>query len=493
MKQVVFLCCTPLLLCSQIFCKRTNTALLVKWYNQPLISTSGCTLLTPHQTVQVLPFQNTLTAELQPLATLCRKGESLEGLAALTVLLHTFTHPEMARYAGLYISLPPSTDMPTRVICRRDTLTQPLLLPQVPPAPNVTLTPLHNKSFMLQWQKIKGIYGYVVLAVTDSHTVYLTQRPLLDSSVHLSRALPATYFVKAIDVFGDTSLPSNRVTIAPAPPPVDSLKCTALHNALCLAWKANGYTQFEVQQRTDHDSVFLPCATLTANSYTHHPTRYALYHFRVRGLVNDSLKGPFSEIMVPYDDHDPPPPPQQPQCLPGTQGITVYWEPVMANDLCGYLLYRVLNDSVPVYIKQFTEPIRATTVQVAPSTSRWCVTAVDWKGNRSPCSAAVTCPWRTEVPPATPFVYAAQTDYHRIDVKWLPLTGASHVRIWLLPISNQRSEAVVVRTLPATFSAYSVFTKNENGLYRLWLEAVRADGKTSAPSNTVSIRLKKKA
>ncbi len=491
MNHVCLLCCLPYLLCCQIFYKRNDTALLVKWYNQPLIAAKGCTVITPQHQVTVLPFQNTITGSLQPLAVMCRQAEGLEGVAALTVLLHTFHHPELAQYAGISLTLPVTSSPPLQVRCGNGTLKAPIALHPLPPPPVLQRSPTHKQTFMLQWQRIIGVYGFLVHAITDSTTICLTPRPLLDTSVQVTKQKAIGYFIQAIDVFGDTSLPSNIVALPAECPPLAGLKGNTVNNGLCLTWQHCGYRVFEVQRRADNDSVFTSCATLTASSFTDTPKRYGLYHYRVRGVLNDSLMGPFAEIKLLHEDHDAPPPPQVVNCGNDERSPLVYWQPVVADDRCGYVLFRVLHDSVPLYIKQFTEPIRETSVRVAPTpTSHWCVATVDWKGNRSPCSAVATCHWQSHTAPPAPFVYAAQTIEQRIVVKWLPLTNASHVRIWLLPISSERSEAVCVRTLPGNLCEWSLFITQENGLYRLWLEAVSTEGKSSSPSNTVSLRLK---
>ncbi len=493
MKLLVFLvCCLPTYLLAQLFFKTTDTAVLVKWYTPPLVQFQGCEVQWNTNSIKVMPFQNAVPPSLQAVANLYRDKGAMAGITGLTLLLNTFVSTDLAKYAGICTLLPKRAATSLTVVCATTTLSNGTWVDTIAP-PTLSCFKQHKEKYMLKWNSIKGVYGYLLYDSTNTGWVCLNKSAYLDTTFMIRRATATRLFVRGLTVFGDTSLPSNIVELLPPPvtPPITGLQGMMSSNLPLLTWRKSGYTQFQVFRSAVGDSNKVLLALQTDTVFRDHPKDYGTLCYSIAGWVNDSVAGPLSAVVIDYADHDAPPTPTDLSYSETAEGLVLKWTAVKANDLAGYFVYRVINDSLPYYIKQSAVAVRQPSVLVQPSmSSHWCVAAVDWVGNRSAYSTIIACSRTLVLQAVKPFLFYAQPNDNQFVLKWLPVSNAQSIRIWLLRVDSARTEAVCIRTIPGYFTEWRLLLNELNGLYRIWIDVILPIGSYSLPSNTVSHRFK---
>jgi hypothetical protein len=205
---------------------------------------------------------------------------------------------------------------------------------------------------------------------------------------------------------------SNLAILVPLPvavPPA-SLTATAKPEGVALSWTApakttggasgptiGGYNIYRTgvnEELAELPTPINPSPVMTT-SYTDVPP-YGEHAYRVTAVASASTpivqSDPSQPVRVTFKDLVAPPQPTGLEPLIENNGIRLFWEPVNASDLAGYLIYRTEgtghNPPRPVGTLKFvTTPQTETTYVNSPVTQgiafRYGVTAIDKSGNES--------------------------------------------------------------------------------------------------------------
>jgi len=478
---------------AQCFIKKIDSALVIKWYTVPLISPQGCQLKTPDTTYNIKPYQTPMSKAYDNFISLSQSTSTLNDISGLTLLLETFKSAELSAHLGIQTQLNKSYAITTlTLLCQNKTVDDKIVLPSKPDSPIELSYTVIKSQILLQWRKASPHHiGHLVYFKNHDSLWCLTRSPLLDTAFYTKLVPQGNFAIKSIDVFGDTSqfsqwlpIPSHIHLQAPS-----RFKATQNNNTIHLNWSRAHYNKFHLVRWGALDTVELRDIPPDDTLYTDTPINHGAYTY---ALYGETAEGRFSDTVIcrlPFKDYTPPDPPIRLGYKMDGATTTLTWQPSEANDLKGYMVYRVLLDSVGTKIKQFGVPLlqNAYTLHTT-SKSRWCVTAIDHASNASSCSAVLTINHTTTEGPETPLISSLSKQGAYWFLSWLPASRASQYIIWQCKIDTVPTEAKVLAKIPASLHQWRINNTMLQGLYRYWLEAVDHHGVSSPPSNSVSQR-----
>ena len=264
---------------------------------------------------------------------------------------------------------------------------------------------LAEEAFYREAKRVDVLASPAVAERTRGATV-VYRDPLypLVSDGKLPREL--AYSVVTVRRGGERSPLSNIATLTPDVPPGAPViaSVTPEEGRICLEWippetdlltrpaKVGGY---RVYRRTLPEEEYgdpLNAQPIDATVYVDTTAPYGGKHvYTVRATLpgKPKVEGlPALEVGVDYRDVFAPPAPGRIDALPEGNSVRLVWEPVVAPDLAGYVVYRAEEGGAPVRLTE--KPVTDTFYSdraVAPRRRyRYTVVAVDTAGNTSPSS-----------------------------------------------------------------------------------------------------------
>jgi hypothetical protein len=220
--------------------------------------------------------------------------------------------------------------------------------------------------------------------------------------------LPASlaYAVVTVRRGGERSPLSNIAVLAPDVPPgaPTIVSVTPEEGRICLEWvppetdllgrhaTVGGYRVYRRTLPEEEYGAPLNENPIDATVYVDTTAPYGGKHvYTVRATLpgKPKVEGiPAFEVGVDYRDVFPPPAPGRIDALPEGNSVRLVWEPVVAPDLAGYVVFRAEGDAAPVRLTE--KPVTDTFFtdqSVAPRQRyRYTVVAVDTAGNVSATS-----------------------------------------------------------------------------------------------------------
>jgi hypothetical protein len=187
--------------------------------------------------------------------------------------------------------------------------------------------------------------------------------------------------------------------VAPGPPTI--LRVTPEEGRICIEWmppetdllgRPSAVGGYRVYRRTLPDEEYvapLNAEPIAGTNFIDTTAPYGGSHvYTVRATLpaKPKVEGiPALEAGVDYRDVFPPPMPGRIDALPEGNAVRLVWEPVVAADLAGYVVFRAEGEGTAVRLTE--KPISDTfftDTTVQPGRSyRYTVVAVDVAGNSS--------------------------------------------------------------------------------------------------------------
>jgi hypothetical protein len=214
------------------------------------------------------------------------------------------------------------------------------------------------------------------------------------------------YAVVSVRKTGDRSPLSNIAIVAPGipPGPPEILAVTPEEGRVCLEWlppdtdmtgktaAIGGYKVYRRALADDEYGAPLTSAPWTGTCYIDTTAPYGgplVYTVRATPPDKPRIEGlPAAEAGVDYRDVYPPPAPRRLDALSEGKLVRLFWDPVGAPDLAGYLVFRAEGDGAPVRLTP--QPLKdsfTTDEAVKPGVRyRYTVRAIDTSGNLGPPS-----------------------------------------------------------------------------------------------------------
>ena len=214
------------------------------------------------------------------------------------------------------------------------------------------------------------------------------------------------YAVVSVRRTGDRSPISNIAIIAPDIPPgaPEILALTPEEGRVCLDWLApekdmtgkpaaiGGYKVYRRALSEDEYGAPLTPAPFPGTSYTDTSAPYGgpiVYTVRATLPGKPQIEGlPALEAGLDYRDIYPPQAPRRLDALSEGKVVRLFWDPVSAADLAGYIVFRAEGDGAPARLTP--QPIKdsfLTDESVKPRVRyRYTVRAIDTTGNLGPPS-----------------------------------------------------------------------------------------------------------
>jgi hypothetical protein len=254
-------------------------------------------------------------------------------------------------------------------------------------------------------EQVDSIEGAKLPAATSGAKLLFEDAPPLHSSD--GRPVRVTYGVVTEGELARSEL-SNLAVIVPleiAPVPAD-FKAQATRDGVELTWTAakrsatspvaQGYDIYRSAPGELPDEFARPinAAPIESGSYTDKPA-YGAYDYRITTVAATGPprleSGLSAAANVTFKDLVPPPAPASLTALLETKVVRMIWDPVVADDLQGYLIYRTQG---PYKLKLTPGPAKQTffgdeSIELGIAYV-YSVTAVDKSGNESEPTKSVT-------------------------------------------------------------------------------------------------------
>lgn len=211
------------------------------------------------------------------------------------------------------------------------------------------------------------------------------------------------YAVVSLRRGGERSPLSNVVSVSPDVPPgaPTILRVTPEEGRICIEWqppetdllgRPSAVGGYRVYRRTLPDEEYvapLSAEPIAGTTFVDTTAPYGgshLYTVRATLPMKPKVEGiPALEAGVDYRDVFPPPTPSRIDALSEGNAVRLVWEPVVAADLAGYVVFRAEGEGAAVRLTE--KPISDTfftDTSVQPGRRyRYTVVAVDLAGNSS--------------------------------------------------------------------------------------------------------------
>lgn len=218
---------------------------------------------------------------------------------------------------------------------------------------------------------------------------------------------PSTaYAVVSVRRNGERSPLSNIALLAPGVPPGPPVlhRVTPEEGRICLEWsapekdilggaaKVGGYRVYRrALEEPDYGAPLHP-EVLSGTTYVDAAAPYGgTYVYTIRAALAEKprVQGPpAEEVGLSYRDVFAPPAPARLDALPEEKRIRLIWDPVIAADLAGYIVFRAQEGAAPARLtaQPIPETFFADSTAVSGTRYRYTVRALDTAGNMSPPS-----------------------------------------------------------------------------------------------------------
>ncbi|NKB99477.1 MAG: hypothetical protein GKR90_13410 [Pseudomonadales bacterium] len=384
-----------------------------------------------------------------------------------------------------------------------------------PPTPMDLIAELQSEGVFLRWTPIisSDLEGYRIYRGDTPQGDYGPVWPESDQPLtpKISRIEPLSegqefwYYVVAVDLAGNESLPSDRVQVfkpdATPPEPVQNLVAIAGDRepvGIHLTWQANnesdlqGYLVHRTTRIADDvvdESKFFTqnVDPLTEPAYLDPvpPISQTKYAYRVIAVDNAGNYSESSEVVVArMPDTVAPTAPALRYVRMDSGAVQITWQANGEPDLEGYRLYRSLDD------KQFA-PVGSIVVGQDTSDNppdlntiyHYHLTALDESGNESDPSQSLSVMNRDNEPPNAPDVTAIHAPKEGLEIEWTSVPG--DVDLLILYRGVEDAEPDVFAYLYEREQRYLDVDVDSDKSYQYYLRATDAAENFSTPGKSM--------